>query len=413
MAVYRCPLCPLVFRYRTEVESHLREEHRSRPSEEADFRAELAQATSTLDCELLRKLRSSRARPSVTLLLATAPAATMTGLDIARLRHLAERARQRLSHEPDREGPTQVVEHRLSKTVAAAETVPTERGLVVMVNQHYLAIVTLPFEPRDRNVTDDCFATRDLEYAMRRFPQYRALVLGRHPRILEGRDGDLSEPPTAPGPPASRAAPGRARTDPVLGGEALLAHRIEAAGALPLVVVGDRRHLEEFMRHSPHAGDVTAKASRSRFGRATSEDLAAKAIRRWLQFQQEQAVAELDRADRQDQIAWGVEAAWEALHTRTAGQLWVEHDFAVPGRILRDVCGVQRTTDPAEPDVVDDLVDTLISKAIQLDVRVDLLDRGTVGRAEPVAARISPRTAEKASPATKVRPEQISPVPSP
>src|SRR5213076_2501989 len=40
VSVYHCPLCPLIFQYRTEVEWHLREEHRSGSDEEADLRAE-------------------------------------------------------------------------------------------------------------------------------------------------------------------------------------------------------------------------------------------------------------------------------------------------------------------------------------------------------------------------------------
>ena len=91
MSVYHCPLCPLIFQYRSEVEWHLREEHRSRRDEEADLRAELAAAAGRLDWDRLQALRSSGAGPAVTLLLATTPASSMTVLDIARLRQLADR----------------------------------------------------------------------------------------------------------------------------------------------------------------------------------------------------------------------------------------------------------------------------------------------------------------------------------
>ena len=37
MSVYHCPLCPLIFQFRSEVEWHLREEHRSSSDEESDL----------------------------------------------------------------------------------------------------------------------------------------------------------------------------------------------------------------------------------------------------------------------------------------------------------------------------------------------------------------------------------------
>ena len=36
MSVYHCPLCPLIFEYRTEVEWHLGHEHRTRVEEDAE-----------------------------------------------------------------------------------------------------------------------------------------------------------------------------------------------------------------------------------------------------------------------------------------------------------------------------------------------------------------------------------------
>ena len=54
--------------------------------------------------------------------------------------------------------------------MAAAEGSATDHGLAVLVSPDRLAIVTLPFEPRDRAVVDRAFTTRDLEYALRRYP---------------------------------------------------------------------------------------------------------------------------------------------------------------------------------------------------------------------------------------------------
>ena len=387
MSVYHCPLCPLIFQFRSEVEWHLREEHRSRADEAADLRAELSAATRPLDHQLLTRLRSSQAGPSVTLLLATSPAATMTVLDVARLRQLAERARRRLAAEPHRETAVTVVEDRLTKAVSAAESQATDRGLAVLVNGDHLAIVALPFAPRDRHVVDRGFATRDLDYALRCYPRYRILVLGRHPRILEGHARQLSEPRTVTNGGRPRSISGG---DPVAPADpdTLLNERVDAAGTLPLVVVGDRRDLDRFQRHSGHFGDVVAQVHRSRFQRARLVDVVAETLDRLHHEQQSRAVAELLHADVQSQIAWGIRAAWTAVHDRTADRLWVEHNYAVPGRTTPDVRGIETISDPAEPGVIDDLVDALLATAAQMGIETYLLEEHTLGRPEPVAVHI-------------------------
>ncbi len=380
MSVYHCPLCPLIFQYRTEAEWHLREEHRSRADEEADLNIELSAATRPVDWRKLSALRASEGIPSVTLVLSTAPAPSMTVLDVARLRQLAERARRRLSGEPHAGVANSVVEHRLAKAVSTAESLATDRGLVILVNRRDMAIATLPFAPRDRHVVDDHFATRDLEYALRRHPRYRVLLLGSHPRILEGPAHRLAEPAAGEeAHPADRHHP-----DP----DPLLARRLDAAGDLPLVVIGDSRHIADFRRQSRYSGDVVAEISRSRFHRSDVGDLVCAALARLHHERHARAVDELLHADMQAQVAWGVQAAWNAVHNRAADRLWVEHDYAVPGRVSPGVYGVQTVPDAEEPGVIDDLVDALLSRASQLGIPTELLDKGALERPEPVAVKI-------------------------
>jgi hypothetical protein len=385
MSVHHCPVCPLIFAHRSEVEWHLREEHRSRAAEDPELGAELACANPPLDWPRLRELRSWKGRPSVSLLVSTAPAAAMTVLDIARLRQLADRARRRLAAEPGREAPTALVEHRLSEAVALAETLTTDRGLAVLVNQHHMAIHTLPFAPRDRHVVDASFATRDLEYALRRHPRYRVLVIGRHSRILEGQGRQLA-PTDYPPNTTSKVMPSSpSRASPAADLDALVDRRVERSGPLSLVVVGERRHLEEYLHHSRHASQVIAQVARPWLRRSSAADLAVHAVQAWSDLQQQQAVAELYDAAARDRVAWGVEAAWRALHSRAVERLWVEHDFAVPGRPVSGVPAVETTADPAEPGVTDDLVEALITQADLLGVPVSLLDPGVLAHPDPVA----------------------------
>jgi hypothetical protein len=387
MSVYHCPLCPLIFQYRTEVEWHLREEHRSGADEEADLRQEMAAAVRRLDWDLLQSLRSSAGGLSVSLLLGTTPAASMTVLDIARLRQIADQAHRRLLAEPHGDSAVPVVDHRVTKAVAAAEGSTTDRGLAIFVNQHDIAIITLPFEPRHRAVVDRAFATRDLEFALRRFPSFRVLLLGHYPRLLEGRGRDLS-PIDSPRPEGrrhrllTRGDPGPQDADQ------LLDQRLGETGELPLVVIGDFRRRTAFRQQSRHAESIVAEAHRPRTRITAVDDLAQAALARWHREQQDKTIAVLRLADTHDQVSWGLASTWHAVSTRTAERVWVEHDFARPGRVVPGIEGVKITTDPTEPGAIDDLVDALIARADQEGIPVDLLDSGTLGASEPIAAMI-------------------------
>ena len=372
MSTYHCPLCPLIFEYRTEVEWHLREEHRSRLDEDADLRAELAAASGPLDRERLQALRAGGGRPSVSLLLATAPAETMNVLDVARLRQLADRARRGLARE--RHSSTGVIEHRLARAVSVAESLPTDRGLAVLVNDRHLAIVALPFAPRDRHVVGAGFATRDLEYSLQHFPRYRVLVLGRRPRILEGTVAGLRE---VGGPGA---------TGPEPGADDLLEQRARRAGPLPLVLVGDRRQLDHFARTSRHAGEVELTVARPLMHRATAAELAGRALSGLDHDRYERAVDALRQAERQQRVAWGLEAAWAAAHPGGADRIYVDRDYAVAGRVAPDTGRLEVTGGADEPRPVGDLVDELVARAAQAAIPVDILDGRALSGAEPVAA---------------------------
>ena len=386
MSVYHCPLCPLVFQDRREVERHVGDEHRARTDEEADLRLELA-ASDLLDWGRLETLRYQSGGPAVSLLLATTPAPSMTVLDIARLRQLAERARRRLPAEPTHGAVAPVMVRRVSAAVAAAEGSAMDRGLAILVSLHHIAVLTLPIEPRDRAVVDSSFATRDLEYALRRYPPYRVLVLGHPTRILEGRGRQLSEVDTARLQTAGPSVGFGRRDRDARRINGLLDQQASAGGDRPLIVIGNRRRLSEFRRHASPAHAIMAEVRRPRTRMTAIADIAEQALRTWHRTQQNNAISELDRAAADDRIQWGLAAAWEAVNSKATDRLWVEHDFACPGRITPGRHGIQVTTDPAEPGVIDDVVDALLNRASQRGIRVDLLEKGDVGRAEPIAAR--------------------------
>jgi hypothetical protein len=390
MAVYHCPVCPLIFQFRTEVEWHLREQHRSRTDEEADLRAEVNAAWRRLDWLTLRALRAANTGPAVSLLLATSPAPAMSVLDVARLRQLADRARRRLPAEPDHGPGLRVLEHRLARVVAAAEGRPTGRGLAMFVGYHDMAVIELPFGPRDRAVIDRTFATRDLEYALRRYPSYRVLVLGPHPRVFEGRGPEMTEVPVVRRS-SKRAPTGFARPERVqLEVDRVLEQCVVDRGDLPLIIIGGRRRLAAFHRGSRHASDVVARVRRDWTRTATIDTLAQQALAGWHAGEQTVSVAELNAARAAKRVAWGLTATWQAVQGRGAERIWVESDFARRGRVAAGPEGIDTSSHADEPGVVDDVVDALLAKAALLGIPVDILDPGALAHPEPIAAQLAP-----------------------
>ena len=288
---------------------------------------------------------------------------------------------------------------RVSAAVAAAEGSAMDRGLAVLVSLHQIAVLTLPIEPRDRAVVDGSFATRDLEYALRRYPPYRVLVLGHPTRILEGRGRQLSEVDTARLQTAGPSVGFGRRDRDARRIDGLLDQQASAGGDRPLIVIGNRRRLSEFRRHASPANAIMAEVRRPRIRMTAIADIAEQALGTWHRNQQNNAIAELDRAAVDDRIQWGLAAAWEAVNSKATDRLWVEHDFACPGRITPGRHGIQVTTDPAEPGVIDDVVDALLNRASQQGIRVDLLEKGDwvapspsrPGPVSPLKVNVAPR----------------------
>lgn len=424
MSVSHCPLCPLIFQFRTEVEDHLRNDHRSRAEEEADLGKELEGAPHELTWLRLRALQSAASDPSVSLLLDTAPGAMMTSLDAARLHRLARKARQRLSLEV-RGGDLSHLEHRLARAVAAAEGGPTDCGIAVLVSARQLAIVRLPLEPKERVVVDPTFATRDLFDALQSFPVYRVVVLDPGaPRLFEGSAHSLAEITEDTGVLATGALPasrlwgiGRAVTGRVESltprlhrlqatvdmTDELLDMRSDATAVLPLVIVGTARVVSLFRRRSRHEPDVIGHVRHIQRRPSVHEIqmLVAPAVESLRRRCADERVAQLERAESKQALAWGIESALRAVLAGQVERLWVGRDYMVPARALGRDGALQIVDDPETPGVVDDIVDDLIEIAVSKGTPSDIVDLNASdpGRACPdraeggVAVQIRPAAA--------------------
>ena len=404
MTVSHCPLCPLIFQFRTEVEYHLRNDHRSRAEEEADLATELEIADSELSWLRLRALQSAVSDPSVSLLLDTAPARMMTSLDAARLRRLAERARQRLGLELAG-GHLAHMEYRLARAVAAAEGGPTDAGIAIFVSARQLMIMRLPLAPTSRVVIDPTFATRDLLDTLQHIPSYRVAVLSSTgPQLFEGRANsltpisDASVPPT----PTSPGSRGIGRLDAPRRESRLTRHlhqelvatmdraldaRDETAGQLPLIVIGSPRLIALFRRRSRHERDTIGHVrSIQPHVRMTSiQRLVGPALEAWQAQLAEEQAARFKHAMRQGTIAWGVQAASAAILANEAEHLWVERGYAVAARRSNDGT-LNIVEDPEMPGVIDDVVDDLIEIAASKGTPSDMIDRTRRGSAKGAIA---------------------------
>jgi len=405
MRTWHCLLCGLDFGHRTELEWHVREDHPPR-HEEAGTGPGSSGSLSARDWAQLHELQRAVDRPSVSLLLGTVPAPTMNPLDVARLRLLAGRALCRLVQELQGK-PLHDLGQRLAHTVAAAETSPTDAGLALFVSARHEARVLLPFRPTERVVLDPMFATRDVLDGLQRYPRYRVLVLAAAGfRILEGRACRLKEVVTWHAPSAFPdwllPQPGvherplevhlglRERPEAVLAAaDQALTKRGRGEGTLPLVLAGQHRMCERFRQHSSHIADVVGEirtlgsSSARAIGAATGPVVGA-----WCAQNSARCLTVLGEADREGDVAWGLDEVWHALRAGEVEHLWVERDYAVGARWRPGGTELRLTPRHDGAGMIDDVIEEIIDLVAGTGGPVELVDHLTADHPGHIAAKL-------------------------
>ena len=405
MRAWHCLLCGLDFGLRTELEWHVREDHPPRLVDTGPG-ARPPGSRSERDWAQLHELQGAVDHPSVSLLMGTVPAPTMNPLDVARLRLLAGGALCRLVQEA--EGKTRHdLAQQLAHTVAAAEKASTHAGLALFVSAHHVARVVLPFRPRERVVVDAMFATRDLLDGLQRYPHYRVLVLAPAGfRILEGRARRLKElviwhAPSAlpdwllprPGPNDPHAelhVSLHERPEVVLSAADLaLTKRARAEGALPLVLAGQHRLFERFRQHSSHAGDVVGEVHTLGSTLARTIGSAAEpVVSAWCAQNTARCLIVLGDADREGDVAWGLDEVWQALRAGQIEHLWVERDYAVGARLRGGGAELRLTRRHHAPGVTDDVIEEIIDLVTATGGPVELVDHLSSDHEGHIAAKL-------------------------
>jgi hypothetical protein len=330
----------------------------------------------------------------------------MNPIDVARLRLLAGGALCRLVQEVQGKALHDLV-RLLEKTVAAAERSPTDAGLALFVSAHHLSRVLLPFPPHERVVVDSMFATRDLLDGLQRYPRYRVLVLGPADfRILEGRARRLKEVAIWHAPSAFPdwllPHPGlnerqteahlslRDRPEAVLAAaDRALCQRGRGEGTLPLVLAGQHRLCERFQQHSAYSADVVGVVRALGSGSVRAIGAAAEPlVSAWCAHNAADRLIVLRDADREGEVAWGLDGVWKALRAGQVEHLWVERDYAVGARRSRIGTELRLTQQHGAPGVTDDVIEEIIDLVTATGGPVDLVDHLTGDHEGHIAAKL-------------------------
>ncbi|WP_406046960.1 hypothetical protein [Kribbella sp. NBC_00889] len=407
-----------------------------------------------LHAAAVAELVATQAFPSISILLSTTPASSMTPRDAARLQQLV---RQTAALLHDR----RVLNAReflitLNALADSAISQPTSQALALFVNRAVQRTLRLPIPVRSRVVIEDTFATRDLIHALHRTPPHLTLLLQPYSaQLYEGTGDNLtpihtlatlnvgpSQPPDIIGATVTdheAKDPGLAEVGfplqrrlevpvPARDGDRFLQRVDQALGRYrqrhpaPLIVAGHQRTVERFLVLSRNrnrlAGTITGPDSESP---ATLHHATRTAIQSYLLSRQDEALEHLEHTrttarlvpgPQGPTVVTGAAACWAAAHNASPMMLAVEETYVQPARITPTQPGLpvapQRVellaTDPSgatgpaggrssDPSTLrSDLIDDLIEVVIARGGWVALVDDGRLRHLDRVALTMQPGT---------------------
>jgi len=436
-----CPVCSERFQSGNDVRWHLSHEHHRLADEALKFEVERALSV-RLDWHVFKEFASASCKGSVSIVLPTTPVVHrghMVGIDESWLHYLSGKA-DRLMTKVLRPDDLAVMSWRLSTSIAAVARGPYDKGLAILVNPEKIGIFRLSVAPRARVTVGTEFTVRDLLESLQHSPPYRVLVIGGcQPRLLEGWGahleevaplGTLSSEDLArrclhhdvtrgePPPGVTGAIPGThelylreeretlehwlwsARRQRALVQEAdvALSERSVPGSQRPLVVVGPARLLAAWRDYTSCSSPVVGVVRTHRV-EATHQvigQMTAPLVSSWHEAARAVEVACLEHADRHGLIKWGLSAAWSALATGRASELWVGHHFGFAP--LDSEAGVILLDRQFGPEChLDDPVEDVIRKALAAGARVHLLEEPISNHAEAIGVQLAP-SAQRAVP---------------
>jgi len=348
----------------------------------------------------LKRLRSSRGTPCVSVLFPTHVGAPGSQEDHIRMRNLLDEARRRLATEAPKPEARKIME-RLEKLASEVRSEATHRGLGLFANPEIALKLDLPFTVSERVVVDETFATRDLVSILNRSPRYWVLVLAeKGTRLLRGTGETVSEP-TIPGFPmilAREEAPKRKAMAPPADRkkDEILLHflqkvekrvtEISKVEPHPLVLVGVERHLGHFREVAGNRAEVlaTVEGSHAKTPAAKLAKLVWPQVEAGLRERTGRALGDLERAVHARKYASGVVETWRAASEGRVAELVVEEAYRQPARMVGGVLTV--VENPEGPGVIDDAVDEVIEATLDKGGRVVFVGKGSLRAHQGIAA---------------------------
>lgn len=345
-------------------------------------------------------LQDMRGYPAVSLLIPMHRTIPGNKQDPIRVKNLVTEAKKRLSQEfSNREvGP---VLSNLDEVVAQIDYPHALDGLALFANQQGAYAFVLPFQPQERVVVDETFATRDLVMALNHLQRYWILTLSERPtRLYEGAGETLTEV-CREGFPMQYVVPGsepgeldRARTvhpdeqrrqffrqvDEALG-------KIISDDPLPMIVTGVERHLGLFQQVSKHTASIVATLKGS-YEKASPHELAQQVwplFREYQDRQRQQTLAELDAAVSAQRYVSTIGEVWRMAHEGRGSVLIVEENFHYPARVDQTGTILSPASDTTAPDVIDDAVDEVIEAVIEKGGEARFVDDGALTQHQHIA----------------------------
>ncbi len=407
-----------------------------------------------LHAATVAELVAVQAFPSISILLATTPASSMTPRDAAGLRQLVRQAAALLHDRRILNAREFLI--TLNALAESAINQPTSQALALFVNRAVQRTLHLPIPVRSRVVIEDTFATRDLIHALHRTPPHLTLLLQPYSaQLYEGTGDSLipvhtlttlnvspSQPPDINGGTVTdheTQDPGLAEVGfplqrrlevpvPARDGDRFLQRVDQALGRYrqrhpaPLIVAGHQRTAERFLVLSRNrnrlAGTITGPDSESP---ATLHHAIRTAIQSYLLSRQDEALEHLEHTrttarlvpgPQGPTVVTGAAACWAAAHNGAPMMLAIEETYVQPAHITptppgRPVTPQQVELLPTDPSgaagppggrssdpsrLRSDLIDDLIEVVIARGGWVALVDDGRLRHLDRVALTVQPGT---------------------
>ncbi|MHC3426785.1 baeRF3 domain-containing protein [Streptomyces sp. DT18] len=340
--------------------------------------------TFELNPDILAELRAPRPYPAVSLLLPTHPASPDGAEDAIRLRNLVSEAKKRLADDPGVDKTAlQAVEARIDEAAASVDSSEVTDGTLLLASANDWEVWKLPVTPPERVVVADTYLTRNLVSSWLHERPYWVLVLSEEgSRLWHGAGESLTEV-TGFGFPAKPELPDHEDAEPganfglqpspyreerlrqyLRDVDDKLAEALRT-GKGPVHVVGTANQINTLVERSRSKERVGERVERAGADKLTGHvllDVIRPAREKYTAERQRDALDRLGEGIGQKRFAAGTDEIWQNVQEGRVHLLLVEDGFQVSA--IPEATHLRPAASPEDPDVEDDIVDTLVETAL-------------------------------------------------